>query len=343
MKKILFYQPDYLNGRLFNPQHKYEILDPFVILRQKLWQRNCLAATIDQFPLIEADRIVFIDEKAVLGRKWYPHDYYQECLKLGMRNKMVLLLLESKSVCPKNHSPSLHLKFDKILTWDDDLVDNRKFFKIYIPYYRHREGIYSVPFSQKKLITSMTQNKVSSAPGELYMARRESIRFFDKNFPNDFDLYGGRWNSPRTFLEKKLPILTEKFVTYKGNPADKLGTISKYKFCLSYENSCGINGYVSEKILDCLWAGTVPIYWGAENIDKYVDPQCFIDRRRFISDGDLARYICGINEVQFNRYIQAARSYLQSNAFKLFSAENFTRVLAKVLDLKFGSNRTLLS
>jgi len=179
----------------------------------------------------------------------------------------------------------------------------------------------------------MTQNKVSSAPGELYTARKESIRYFDENFPSDFDMYGGRWNRPRIFLEKIFPFAVEKFKTYKGNPADKLGTLSKYKFCLCYENSWGINGYVSEKIFDCLWAGTVPIYWGAENIGNYVDPDAFIDRRKFKTDAQLASYICGINEVKFASYIKAARLYLKSDKFKLFSAENFTRILTKVLDL----------
>ena len=38
-----------------------------------------------------------------------------------------------------------------------------------------------------------------------------------------------------------------------------------------------VNGYVTEKIFDAFKAGCVPVYWGAENITKYVPAECFID------------------------------------------------------------------
>ena len=36
------------------------------------------------------------------------------------------------------------------------------------------------------------------------------------------------------------------------------------------------DGYSSEKILDSLWAGTIPIYYGDYMIDEYINPKTYI-------------------------------------------------------------------
>ena len=38
-----------------------------------------------------------------------------------------------------------------------------------------------------------------------------------------------------------------------------------------------MSGYITEKILDCLESGIVPIYAGAPNIDRIIPNDCFID------------------------------------------------------------------
>ena len=40
-------------------------------------------------------------------------------------------------------------------------------------------------------------------------------------------------------------------------------------------------GYMTEKIWDSFKAKTVPVYWGASNIEEYVPKNCFIDYRDF--------------------------------------------------------------
>jgi len=56
---------------------------------------------------------------------------------------------------------------------------------------------------------------------------------------------------------------------------DKIKFLSPYKFSISMENSNG-DGYISEKIIDSLIAGTIPIYYGDYLIDEYINPKCFV-------------------------------------------------------------------
>ena len=57
---------------------------------------------------------------------------------------------------------------------------------------------------------------------------------------------------------------------YQGKCDKKAETYHKYKFAICFENMKNIKGYVTEKILDCLTAGIVPVYAGADNIEEYV-------------------------------------------------------------------------
>ena len=62
-----------------------------------------------------------------------------------------------------------------------------------------------------------------------------------------------------------------------GKPvADKKVFQEEYKFSFAFENSA-FPDYVTEKIFDAYAAHTIPLYWGAPNIEKYVNPASFIN------------------------------------------------------------------
>ena len=111
------------------------------------------------------------------------------------------------------------------------------------------------------------------------LKKKEIINWYDKNFPNDFDLYGEGWNK-RYFSGNKIIRALNRInmpnwltmysapKTYKGFIDDKLKATSKYKFCFTYENTCAENDYLSEKIFDCMIAGSVPIYLGCLTLKR---------------------------------------------------------------------------
>lgn len=50
----------------------------------------------------------------------------------------------------------------------------------------------------------------------------------------------------------------------------KLQSLREYRFSLVIEND-NTDDFFSEKIIDCFVTGTIPIYWGTKNIEKYFD------------------------------------------------------------------------
>ncbi|MCX6738903.1 MAG: glycosyltransferase family 10 [Candidatus Parcubacteria bacterium] len=95
-----------------------------------------------------------------------------------------------------------------------------------------------------------------------------------------------------------------------------------------------VKGWVTEKIFDVLVARSVTIYWGAENIEEFVDTDTFIDRRKFKNDKELADYLFSVTEERYNEYLAAGERYLQSEKFKKFLPENFSKTIMETLGIK---------
>ncbi len=67
-------------------------------------------------------------------------------------------------------------------------------------------------------------------------------------------------------------------------------TIAAYPFCLAFENSIATD-YVTEKIYDCLMAGTVPIYLGTPDVAEFVPEGSYIDATAHGGPRGLAAYL----------------------------------------------------
>jgi hypothetical protein len=264
---------------------------------------------------------------------WPKRTLFQEAFSCGMENSLVLILMEGPIASPRNYDPELWEKFDRIFTWDDNLADQKKFFKFTHPSATSTPLEKTIPFQNKKLLVNITANKASFAQGELYSARRRTIEYFSKNYPDNFDLFGPRWNTPIFRHERWFPKLTKKYSAYKGLTPNKIETASRYKFSLCYENTEGMRGYITEKIFDAFCSHTVPVYLGAPDVHKYINPEAFIDRRHFKTDVDLARFLQKMTEEEYNTMIIAGQKYLQSDAYKKFSPECFCDTIMNTLGI----------
>jgi hypothetical protein len=170
------------------------------------------------------------------------------------------------------------------------------------------------------LCTSISRNRTSQHPAELYSARRDIINFFERIDTQDFDFYGTGWGSG--------------YKNYKGSIPVKLYYLKYYKFCFCYENIKGIPGYISEKIFDCFWAGCVPIYWGAPNIADAIPRDCFIAREDFDSNEALYAFIKNMSQEKYEQYLVNIRKFLASDAAYLYTKDKYVEIMVDLISQK---------
>lgn len=61
-----------------------------------------------------------------------------------------------------------------------------------------------------------------------------------------------------------------------GGPVpDKIGFLRQYKFSFAFEND-SFPGYVTEKIVDPMYADSLPIYWGNPQVHQDFNPRSFV-------------------------------------------------------------------
>jgi len=278
-------------------------------------------SSVDSFPMIYQRINEEYDFRATHFSDEYVRDfydgpnlkkivYYEYCMNKIQKlpkSKLVLFKWEANKI-----PPALYDRYSFVYTIDDDLVDGEKFFKFYYPALLPmiREP---TPFHEKKLCTMIVRNWTEE--------RLRILDFFEAKPPADFEFYG----------EIHFPyFLNER---YKGeipgyhSGIDKIRTLNKYRFGICFENTHTTRGYITEKIFNYFAAGTVPIYWGPENILDYVPKGCFIDYRDFISDEGMYQFIKNMDESTYDGYIERITAFLNSPAAQLFSPDFFDKTL----------------
>lgn len=297
------------------------------MLRDELGTRGWNICTIDKGSTDDAGYAIFFDLPKNESNPFFSHvfqlvrkgqKYFAECLRKKPELKLVLFLLEPPFVMPENYDRSLHEGFDIVFTYNDDMVDNIKYFKYFYSQPSRLNNEYVKAFGEKKLCTLIAGNKFSGVHGELYGERRKAIEYFENNHRDEFDLYGSGWQNAG-------------YGSYKGAIGGKLQALSGYKYCICYENGI-LNGYITEKIFDCFFAGCVPIYLGAPNITDYIPDSTFIDFRRFDSYDGLYSFISGMDEEKYNEYLNSINAFLKSDGFKKFTHESFAKTVADVIE-----------
>jgi hypothetical protein len=68
-----------------------------------------------------------------------------------------------------------------------------------------------------------------------------------------------------------------------GEAWNKLLALREFKFSICAENTVQKN-YITEKFWDCVITDTIPIYFGCNNIDEYIDNDCYINLTKYLDD-----------------------------------------------------------
>ncbi len=174
--------------------------------------------------------------------------------------------MESEVSYPQLADPAFMSQFDVTMTYKQDST-------IWCAYF----GTAMVPD-----LLRPPQPKTEAAPAVFFASNpfdhtRRGRYVLDLMNEIDVDSYG------RVLRNRTLP-------SDQGRET-KLDVISRYRFTLAPENSI-CRDYVTEKFFHPLLVGSVPVYFGAPNIEEFAPGNhCFINAGDFADPRDLGEYL----------------------------------------------------
>lgn len=116
-----------------------------------------------------------------------------------------------------------------------------------------------------------------------------------------------------------------RFMNNIGQPVkDKLEFIKDYKFVISFENS-SYPGYTTEKLVEPMRVGSIPIYWGDELVGKDFNTNSFINVNDFNSYDEVIEKIIELDNDDEKYYQMLQEPWLINNKMPdELSTQNFT-------------------
>lgn len=280
-------------------------------------------------------KIIFYIKSKLLGTS--SRDILKEVRTLKKLPKRYLLSLEPELICPANFDYRNARLFDTIFSWSPNSCGGPNNLNLI----KHPVSKLNIQtnklkkFSKRNLLLAISSNKGSFKKGSLDKKKFKYYKLFYENLNKKFDLYGFGWNQSFFSWFSKLIRGTKsryflgKLPFYKGVISNKFNVLVNYKFDLVFENS-EVESFISEKIFDSIMAATIPIYYGAPDIKKYVPSKCFIDLRDFQNIKDLVEYIINFSEEKYEEFMEERESFLKSDKFKEFTSPEFVNKITKV-------------
>lgn len=325
--------PNLLKNKIFQPELSVPISHTFLplcYLFQEAKKRG-----ID---FITPDIFFSMDNKpsSTLCISFLYTPFTDRLLEVGV-NPVIVVCTESPFIATRFYLQfrkiSQKFKYSFVFSGMKDRVSKRSIYrKMYFPSSFDISKISPLPFGEKKFTTMISSDKsiknwkkdillkvfYGSNVKQIYSERMAVIDYFSGI--KGFDLFGRGWDTHVSSNVKKV---------YKGEVEDKHEILRKYKFVFAYENSI-FPGYVTEKIFDVFFAGAVPIYLGAPDIEFFVPKECFIDRRDFSGNAELNLYLRSMSCETYGQYIVNIRKYLTSAQYSYFTQEYFAK---SILDI----------
>ena len=123
----------------------------------------------------------------------------------------------------------------------------------------HKIKRYDIEKIRKESIKNIKSKKFCAA----VISSNSTSEYFRFEFINELNRY------------KKIDMGGRAFNNIGGRVKDKIKFLTSYKFSFSMENTKG-DGYVTEKIIHSLCAGTIPIYYGDYMVDEFINPKAYI-------------------------------------------------------------------
>ncbi len=222
---------------------------------------------------------------------WFTDTCFTKVDEVGCERK-IAILIEPRAIYPHwyQYIVNNYNKFTYVLTHDINLLRLDKRF-LYFPYL-------SCWIKQKDRIIHPKIKTISLIASNKTQTKGHKLRFdIYKKFKNNIDIYG-------EIAGKRIE--------------NKIDAIRDYMFNFAILNSIA-NDYFTEHIIDCFATGTIPIFWGTKNINKFFDDRGIIS---FETVNDLNRIIPTLNQDLYLSKIEYMRSNYET-AKKYVSSEDW--------------------
>ncbi|NDP39364.1 MAG: hypothetical protein GZ093_11530 [Rhodoferax sp.] len=335
-KRSIFIDPSYVHFNsdgIFNLEdpvlNRDDQLLPFHRLREKLVSKGQRVHTADYLPH---------DNHDSESREYYSLGILDNFKKISNEKNASLsafVIMEPPVVAPHLYAalPELTAVFDLVYVHNVDGdgysltgVIREKLRRLYwpIPYMAVLEPYWSKSDRFKRIVVINGSHNPHSRSREQYSTRIEAMVALSKF--NAVDLYGRGWKRWWSRAALWLPYWRNRSALmsiYKGACASKFEVLQQYEFCLCFENMA-MNGYITEKIFDCIYAGTIPLYLGASDIEKYIPSTAYVDCRKFATWDEMWEEVRAMSDIQIQSMRDAGRLFLGSKEAKPFfnSIEN---------------------
>lgn len=288
---------------------------------------------------LEADELIRLGAKAKIlccaESPLFAANFYKHLKKFSQNfDHCIVFRGAAKEIHPKTKAHTLYFpSFDKAPTNSEFPWHTRKLMVMVAgnKYWRIRRSSIRLFVSKLRDIVYRKPARISKefSVHQLHDKRLEAILYFGNK--NKLDLYGSGWenlnNLPSHWKINLLSIVSSLSPKPCG---DKLATIGNYKYSICYENIV-FPGYVTEKIIDCIVAGVVPVYLGAPDIKEFISEKCYVDARKFNSMQELEYYLENITFSEWSEMVSSGKDFLNGDSGQKYSYLQNARLMEELL------------
>ena len=256
-------------------------------------------------------------------------DNFERILVKNSARLAAFVVMEPPVVVPELYAalPRLTAVFDRVYVHNTngdgyslDGVDASKLHKLYwpIPHDDVLEPYWGNDIRMKRVIVINGSHNPQARGREQYSLRIEAMAELSKL--GVVDLYGRGWDRWWSRSAMWLPYWQNRnalMSIYKGGCSSKFEMLQNYEFCLCFENM-SMDGYITEKIFDCLYAGTIPLYMGAPDVSAYIPADVLVDCRKYSTWKEMWEDIATMPAENIEAMRTAGRNFLQSDQAKKF-------------------------
>ena len=171
--------------------------------------------------------------------------------------------------------------------------------------------------SKSSGFTLLGTNHFRDFEGELYSLRREAVAFFSEENPALLSLGGRGWDG---FKIKSI-----------GPVANKGEFLRQRQFNFCFENCASVAGYITEKLLEAILCGCIPIYFSVGHDKDLIPPHVYINAAEFENWNALVAHCLSLTDADKVNLVAAGKEWLTSDAAQLFQLEHSVDTLIQAI------------